>query len=72
MKLKEALELGLTCNLETVGECIYNVKLHAISLFSYTALNKELDELYREESELYERTHFNRDSNINVILEKGL
>ena len=48
MKVKEACEIAEDCGLETIGEAILNIKLHAISLFSYDELNKELDELYED------------------------
>jgi hypothetical protein len=43
MKIQEALEIGNNCGLETVGEAIFNIKIHAISLFDDS--NKELNEL---------------------------
>jgi hypothetical protein len=45
MRLRAAVELGVECGLRTVGEAVLNVELHAPSLFEYTSLNKELDEL---------------------------
>ena len=48
MKVKEACEIAEDCGLETIGEAILNIQLHAISLFSYDELNKELDELYED------------------------
>lgn len=45
MKIQEALELAKTCELETVGEAILNVKMHANSLFAYSEMQKELEEL---------------------------
>ena len=45
MKLKKALEIGIDCGLETVGECVLNIQMHAGSLFSYPDSGKELSEL---------------------------
>lgn len=46
MKLKDCLELGYDCGLETVREAVYNVELHGGSIFSYAKVNEELHELY--------------------------
>lgn len=35
MKLKTALEIGVDCCLETVGESILNIKIHSGNLFTY-------------------------------------
>lgn len=48
MKVKEACEIADECGLETIGEAIFNIQLHAISLFSYYELNEELNELYED------------------------
>ena len=48
MKVKEACEIAEDCGLETIGEAILNIELHAISLFSYDELGKELSELYED------------------------
>lgn len=48
MKLKEAMELGMICGLETIEECLLNIELHATSLFAYSELNQELNELYED------------------------
>lgn len=48
MNFKFALELGLDCDLETVGEAIYNVRLRVGQLFEpeeYNELVKECNEL---------------------------
>lgn len=45
MKLKDCLELGLACGLETVGECFDNVSIHAPSLFKYEDMAMELQEI---------------------------
>ena len=43
MKIQTALEVAKDCGLETVGEAIYNVKIHAGSLFSYSDIQKEIE-----------------------------
>lgn len=45
MKLQTALEVAKDCGLATVGEAIYNVKIHAGNLFSYSDIRKEIAEL---------------------------
>ena len=45
MKLKTALEIGIDCGLETIGESLYNIQIHSSSLFTYAEINKELNEL---------------------------
>lgn len=48
MKIYEAIKLANDCGLETLGEAIYNVEIHANQLFSYAELNKELNELRQQ------------------------
>lgn len=48
MKLQQALETARDCGLETVGEAIYNINIHAPNLFSYDKMNDELKELSNE------------------------
>lgn len=48
MKLKDACEIGLSCDLEMTGEALMNIELHAISLFAYDKINEELAELRAE------------------------
>lgn len=48
MKVKEAIELGKACGLETIKECIINIEIHSPSLFAYTKINEELNELYED------------------------
>ena len=45
MKLKDAIEIAKDCGLETVGEAIYNIKLHSNNLFLHGEEQKEYDEL---------------------------
>lgn len=48
MKLKNCLEIGHDCGLETVKEAIFNVELHRGNFFSYENMNEELCELYND------------------------
>ena len=48
MKLKECLELGKACGLTTWEECYANVDLHAMSIFRYNEINKEILELQQD------------------------
>lgn len=48
MKLKTACGIALDCGLNTIGEAIMNIDIHAISVFSYSEMNKELAELYED------------------------
>jgi len=45
MKLKECLDIGHACGLDTPEECIRNIELHSTQLFLWTEIEKELDEL---------------------------
>ena len=45
MKLQTAIEIAKNCGLETAGEAIFNIKIHAVNLFSYSDIQKELAEL---------------------------
>lgn len=48
MNLYDACEIGYACGLESIGECVDNISIHALNIFSYEYLNKELDELFEE------------------------
>ena len=45
MKLLNALEIGLDCELTDVSESMMNIEIHAPSLFAYSELANELDEM---------------------------
>lgn len=47
MKLEDCLG-NSWLGLDTVGECVNCVRSHAISLFEYSKIDEELDELYTE------------------------
>ena len=48
MTLKTACEIADECGLETIGEAILNIELHAIQLYTDEEAKKELRELYSE------------------------
>ena len=56
MKLNEALKIGNDCGLFTLGESLMNIRMHAGSMFSYSDIDKELDELNNDLSAL-QRKH---------------
>lgn len=57
MKLKECLEIGIDCGLETARECIRNI------------INKEIDELYTEANEITSKSGFTADDKAQDILD---
>lgn len=68
MKLKTALEIGVNCGLETVGESLYNIQIHSPSLFTYVEINKELNELISEIDVLFSKTNFTNESKTEDVL----
>lgn len=48
MKLKKACEIAIDCGLSTIGEALMNIDMHAICIFLYSEIDKELLELYTE------------------------
>lgn len=56
MKLISAVELGNDMGLTTVGESIFNVRMHAIQIFNYSDIAKEISELFDDFAEL-QKTH---------------
>lgn len=48
MKLRQCLELGKVCGLETVEECYNNVSIHSSSLFKYEDAVREVTELHQD------------------------
>ena len=67
MTLQDRLSLAESCDLEEVGEAILNVRMHAGSLFSYSDINKELQELNDDAIELYKVTDFESTSKIKDV-----
>ena len=60
MGLDEAVRIGRFCGLHSVEECINNVRLHASSLFRYSSIGKELEQLH-EDYDLYLDGHYKLD-----------
>lgn len=48
MKLREACNIGLACGLETLGEAVMNIQIHAMNIFTYDEMVKEINELVLE------------------------
>jgi len=67
MKLQTALEIGKNCELSTVGEAIYNIRIHAMNIFTYGEEQKEYDELCKE----YKNSGFVLDDLIDNCLIKN-
>ena len=44
MKLKDAIEIAKGCGLTTIGEAVFNIKIHAMSIFNYGEETKEIHE----------------------------
>ena len=78
MKLQTAIEIAKNCGLETAGEAIFNIKLHAVNLFSYSDIQKELVELENtwEWTKSHRRTPdgkaINEDTPVNAILKHNI
>lgn len=78
MKLQTAIEIAKNCGLETAGEAIFNIKLHAVNLFSYSDIQNELAELENtwEWTKSHRRTPdgkaINEDTPVNVILKHNI
>lgn len=60
MNLIAAVTLGRFCGLNTVEECISNIERHSISLFIYTEMQEELEELH-EDYDLFLDGHYKLD-----------
>ena len=48
MRLFTCLDIANACGLETVDEAIYNIELHATSIFAYDKIEEEISEIYQE------------------------
>lgn len=68
MKLKEALEIGIDCGFETARECLRNIDIHALSLFLYSEINQEMNELYADAEELMSKTKWTMDDKAEDLL----
>lgn len=78
MKLQTAIEIAKNCGLETAGEAIFNIKPHAVNLFSYSDIQKEIEELENawEWTKSHRRTPdgklITEDTPVNVILKHNI
>jgi hypothetical protein len=52
MKLDSAMRIAAVCGLGTLGEAVYNIQRHAVSIFRYDEINDEISELIVEAREL--------------------
>jgi len=66
MKLKEALEIAKDCGLEDVGESLYNITMHAMSIFNYNEEKQEIEELFKD----FKNSGFKKDDTIESCLNK--
>lgn len=57
MKLKRAIKIGKDCGLETIGEAICNIELHATNIFDFDKAQEEIKELYND----FENSGLNED-----------
>ncbi len=48
MKLKEAIEFGQDCGLESPEECVNNILVHSTMIFLYDHIREEENELKKE------------------------
>ena len=64
MELITCLDLAESCDLDTVGESIYNVRIHAINIFDYDSISKELNELDEEYARYYLKGLMDKDTSI--------
>ncbi len=70
MKLVDALSLGKECGLHKVSECVFNVELHALNIFSYIEMFNELKELH-DDVEKYKNEGWLTDTfDTDVALER--
>lgn len=69
MTLKQCLEIGKECGLETIGESLFNIDLHAMNIFEYSKITEEINQLVSEANELYSKTGFTKDSKTIDILD---
>jgi hypothetical protein len=64
MLLKDACDIAEECGLETIGEAIMNIQIHALSIFNYNEEKKELNELYDD----FKTSGLTIEDNINKVL----
>lgn len=64
MKLKQCIDIAEDCGLNTLGDAVLNVDIHAMSIFDYRKLSGELMELYREYNDLYKSGLIDKDTSL--------
>lgn len=64
MKLKQCIDIAENCGLNTLGDAVLNVDIHAMSIFDYRKLSGELMELYREYNDLYKSGLIDKDTSL--------
>jgi hypothetical protein len=68
MTLKNACEIAESCGLETIGEAVFNIELHALNVFSYAEMDAEMKEL-RNEYESFCKDHVSgKDTPISILI----
>ena len=68
MTLKTCLEIGNDCGLETIGESIFNIDMHAMNIFDYSKITEEINKVVKEKDELFSKTNFTNDSKTEDVL----
>lgn len=66
MRLKEACKMGKAVGMTTIGESVDNIEHHAISIFKYEDINKELHEMYADP--LWDALKLNGAQSIDKVL----
>lgn len=69
MTLQTCLDIGVDCGLDTIGEALFNIELHAICIFDYSTLNEELNQLKEEANKVYIRANFSDESSIQEVID---
>lgn len=69
MKLIKALEIANECGLTTVNEALLNIDIHAMSIFKYDDIQKEVSEMYNEWNIVRSFSDFKTTDRIDAVLE---
>lgn len=68
-ELVNALDTGIACGLQTVGEAVLNIELHSTSIFSsYDEIQSKLNQLHEERDKLFSHTNFTNESSCEDVL----
>ena len=67
MNLIDAVEIAKGCGLETIGEAIYNIRLHSGNIFNYGEEVSEYKELCANFKEYSEKYGYTLDTEIDEI-----